>query len=263
MSGVGKSTLLDMIASKLSEDPSVVLLQFKFEMLPTDELTRLASARTSKSLKEIYSKDTPLDDETFAEVKTFLNTLKKREIYTVENTGTPSEIIHTVLNFVERFDWTNKGIVVTLDHTLLIKGDDEKRTVDQFMKDLVGLKKHLASKGVNCIFIILSQLNRSIETPERSSNCFLHYPNKNDIFSASSVYYSSDYVLIIHKPCLIDGISEWYGPPLKGHPKGLPVYNPLNEEQPMIYLHLIKERFGLPKILAMLDQLENSRIEEA
>lgn len=131
------------------------------------------------------------------------------------------------------------------------------------MKNLVALKKYLVANGVNCIFIILSQLNRAIETPERSNNCYLHYPNKNDIFSASSVYYSSDYVLIIHKPCLIDGISEWYGPPTKGNPRGLPVYNPQNQEQPMIYLHLIKERFGLPKILAMLDYLENSRIEEA
>lgn len=152
---------------------------------------------------------------------------------------------------------------MTLDHTLLIKGEDEKRTVDAFMKALVGLKKTLAEKGVNCLFIILSQLNRNIETPERSNNCYAHYPNKNDIFSASSVYYSSDYVLIIHKPCLIDGIDQYYGPPIKGHPKGLPVYNPLNAEQPMIYFHLIKERFGMPRILAMLDYLENSRIEEA
>lgn len=67
----------------------------------------------------------------------------------------------------------------------------------------------------------------------------------------------------MHKPCLVDGITNWYGPPTKGFPSGLPVFNPENPEQPMIYFHLIKERFGMPKILAMLDHLQYSLIKEA
>lgn len=100
---VGKSTFLDMLSFKLSEDPQTVLLQFKFEMLPTDELTRLASAKVSRSLKELYSKDKPLDEKTFDQVGAFLSDFKEREIYTVENSGSPDEIIQTVLSFADSF----------------------------------------------------------------------------------------------------------------------------------------------------------------
>ena len=155
---------------------------------------------------------------------------------------------------------SDKALIVTLDHLLLLKGEDEKSSIDTFMKGLIEVKLDLAEKGIKALFIVLDQLNRDIERPERMMNPALHYPTKNDIFAASSVYYSSDYVLIVHKPALLDGITTEYGPPRKGFPKGLPVYS--GDGTPLIYFHLIKERFGKPKVLAMLDELEYSRISE-
>lgn len=133
-----------MLTESLTIDESVTALQFKFEMLPTDELTRLASAKVGKSLKEIYSARKPLPDDVLKDVKASMESLTNRAIFTVERAGTSKEIIDTIKNFVA--ENSVDKLIVTLDHTLLIKGDDEKGTIDRFMKDLVDLKKLLAQE---------------------------------------------------------------------------------------------------------------------
>jgi len=110
------------------------------------------------------------------------------------------------------------------------------------------------------MFILLSQLNRDIESQDRVANPAFHYPNKNDIFAASSVYYSSDVVIIFHKPAVIEGLGLFYGPARSGFPKGLPVF--LEGERPMVYWHVIKSRFDVNQILTMVDDFSNSRILE-
>lgn len=153
-----------------------------------------------------------------------------------------------------------------MDHTLLTKGesgDNEKSIVDELSKIFVALKKELIRLGVKIIIIMLSQLNRDIESEKRVMNPLLHYPTKNDIFASSSVFYCSDYVIVSHKPALINGIKIHYGPG-RGtkYPKGLPVYNPFNPDQAMIYWHLIKNRFGKTADLMMLDNFKYSKIDE-
>jgi hypothetical protein len=157
-------------------------------------------------------------------------------------------------------------IIITLDHTLLTKGDmsdNEKSIVDELTKMFVSLKKELIRMGCKVIIIILSQLNRDIESEKRVTNPLLHYPTKNDIFAASSVYYCADYVIISHKPSIVNGLKQYYGPP-RGtqYPRGLPVYNPYNADQPMVYWHLIKNRFGDNAILTMLDNFRYSKVTE-
>lgn len=271
LSGSGKSTIMrqwikEMIELNTTEEFDV--LSFQFEMLGVDEAARDVSSKLKKSVKELYSADTPISDKDYTKISNTLDSLKDYPIYVVDNLGTVKEIKDTILYYVtvNKLADNNKGIVVQIDHSLLVKPDgdrnDEKQILDDLMKMLVELKKYLVTNGVKCMFFVLSQLNRNIESTERITNPKLHYPNKNDLFGASSVYYSSDYVMILHRPCLIDGLGNWYGPPRKNYPNGLPVYNPSNAKQPMIYLHIIKERFGNNKILPMLDNLEHSNIED-
>ena len=70
----------------------------------------------------------------------------------------------------------------------------------------------------------------------------------------------SDYVLIIHKPAILN--LKHYGPPAGKWIQGLPVYNPENSKQPMLYFHLIKQRSGEPQIMMMLESFKYSRIDE-
>jgi hypothetical protein len=267
----GKSTILrqwikEMIELNPIEEFDV--LSFQFEMLGVDEAARDVSSKLHKSVKEIYSAGTKLTDTEHKKVESVLDTLKDYPIYVVDNLATVNEIKDTILYYVSTNELAirKRGLVVSIDHSLLCKpnGDrtDEKQILDDLMKMLVELKKILVADGVKAMFFVLSQLNRNIESTERITNPKLHYPNKGDLFGASSVYYSSDYVMILHRPCLIEGLGNWYGPARKNYPNGLPVFNPNVATQSMIYLHIIKERFGANKIVPMLDELQHSKITE-
>jgi replicative DNA helicase len=270
MSGSGKSTIVrqwlkEMI--ELNPKEKFDVLSFQFEMLGLDEVARDVSSKLDKSIKELYSAEGNLSDNDMARVNQTLDALKNYPIFVVDNIGTVDDIRDTILFYAtsNKLAERKRGLVVTIDHSLLVRmrdGDDEKQTLDRLMHTLVFLKKYLSTIGIKTIFIVLSQLNRNIETNDRITNPKLHYPNKNDLFGASSVYYSSDYVLILHRPCLVEGLGNWYGVAKRNYPDGLPVFNPKNPRQPMIYLHVIKERFGHNRIIPMLDDLGNGKITE-
>lgn len=270
VSGSGKSTIArqwikEMVELNPTEDFEI--LSFQFEMLGIDELARDVSSKCDLNIKEIFSAETPITTKQQNLINNILEDLKMYPISIVDNIGTVRNIMDTILYFVSsnKLAEKDKGLVVTIDHSLLVKPEEnqgEKETIDALMHMLVALKKYLTSVGVKVMFIVISQLNRNIETNDRIINPRLHFPNKTDLFGASSVYYSSDYVIIIHRPAVIEGLGNWYGPARKNHPNGLPVYNPTNSTQPMIYLHIIKERFGMNRIIAMVDELERAKVTE-
>lgn len=269
MSGAGKSTLVRQWLTEITEinEQPIEVLSFQFEMMSTDEVARDVATKVDKTVKEIYSAGTALSEADLKKVKEELTKLSEYNFNIVDNRGTVREIKDTITNFVEtkKLADSKKGLIITIDNSLLVKREDgqgEKDCIDELMFTLVEIKKYLASIGVKTLIFLISQLNRNIESVERVTNPKLHYPNKNDLFGASSVYNASDYVIITHKPCIIDGLGNWYGPSRKGWPQGLPVFNPSNPAQPMIYFHIIKERFGNPSIIAMLDDLKIGKISE-
>lgn len=270
LSGSGKSTILENLKRDfivLNPDENFDILSFEFEMRIEDQLARNVSSKVDMSVKELYSAGGELSDEDFESVSKELDKISDAPIYYVDNVGTVKEIIETILYFANanKLEESNKGLIVTIDHLLLTKGkgtEKEKDKIDNLMQQLVAVKQYFSSRKIKCLFITLSQLNREIETGDRVLNKQLHYPTKNDIFAASSVYYCSDYVLITHKPEGINGISDWYGPARPSFPYGLPVYCPSDITKAMVYWHVIKERFGDNKILSMVEDFKNSKILE-
>lgn len=249
---------------ELNQEEDFDVLSFQFEMLGLDEVARDISSKVNKNIKQLYSAEGKLSSMDLTNVHAALDSMKDYPIYVVDNIGTVKNIYDTILFYLtsNRLVEQKRGLVVTIDNASLVLGEDtgEKETIDKLMHTLVLLKKYVSSIGGKIIFIVISQLNRQLESNERVLNPQLHYPNKSDLFGASSIYNSSDYVIIIHRPCLIEGLGNWYGPKRKNWDKGLPVFNPKNPTQPMTYLHVIKERFGSNTIVPMLDDLGNSRI---
>jgi len=189
------------------------VLTFQFEMLGLDEVARDVSSKLEQSVKRIYSADGVLSETEFNKASSILDELKKYPIFVVDNLGNVLEIKDTILYYIstKKLIESKKGLVITIDHSMLVKpldGEGEKETLDRLMHTLVLLKKFIASLGGKVIFFVLSQLNRNIETSERITKPSLHYPTKNDLFGASSVYYSADYVIIVHRPCLIEGLGN-------------------------------------------------------
>lgn len=266
-SGGGKSTILEQLKQDFLalNDDKFVILSFEFEMLIEDQVTRTLSSKVKKTVKEIYSAGKALDDFDMKRLEMAANKLRNPNLYYVDTTGTVEQIKSTIIEFANTHASKETGLIVTIDHVLLTKGKEgaaEKAIVDELMYTLVDLKKMFADEGVKVLFICLSQLNRSIEEPDRVSTPALHYPNRNDIFASSAVYTCSDYVLITHRPADLVGMGKFYGPPQSGYLKGWPVKNPEDPKKDMIYWHLIKERFGKPIILFLTENFEHSKIEE-
>lgn len=236
-------------------------------MLIEDQMARTLSAKTGIGVKELYSAGGRLSDVNYSLVKDTLSAVSDDHSFYVDTVGTVEQVRDTILEFVAEKNmlYTGAGLVITIDHVLLTKGkvgEAEKAIVDSLMMTLVEIKKHFASIGLKCIIIVLSQLNRDIEHVDRISNPLLHYPTRNDIFGASSVYNSSDYVLISHRPADLVGMGKFYGPPQEGWKNGFPIKCPDGSGHDMVYWHLIKERFGKPTLLTMVEDFQNSSIRE-
>lgn len=266
-SGSGKSIYVEQLKRDfcdMNEDQKFSILSFEFEMLATDQVARSISGKTGKSTKYLYSGErNTITDSEFRDIENVTYSMRDYPIYYVDQSGTPDEIEETIKRYVElkKLKENKEGLVVTIDHVLLTKGkqtDNEKGIIDQLCKKMIEVKKWFEAQDMNIIIVLVSQLNREIDQPERRTNPKLHYPNRTDIFAASSLFFASDYLFVIHKPASIDGITkrEGYGA------NKLPVFNPQNEDQPMIYMHVLKERHGQPCILQLLDNFRESRIDE-
>lgn len=253
---------------ELNQEEEFDILSFNMEMPQKDNSIRDISSLIEKTTEELYSLDNPISEEDFLKVDEALNKIKSYPVYIIDLVGTVDDIYQTIKDFVKtrKLSIRKRKLIITLDHTLLTKGrlgENEKQVVDELMKMFVSLRKELPSEGVDVIIFILSQLNRDIESKERVLNSALHYPTKNDIFAASSVYYSSDYVLVSHKPATISGITQYYGPSIGTRfPKGLPVFDPDDPDTAMVYWHLIKNRFGKTGIIPMIDRFKFAKLEE-
>jgi replicative DNA helicase len=264
ISGHGKSTFLDqlkdnMFISAKEKNINFKLLDFSFEMLLKDNLLKLMSKRTGKSLEYLFTKYVDFTD--------LIQELKERPHYVVDVLLTIDQIEEILIDFCKSDDLNNYTIV-TLDHTLLTKSkttEVEKIIIDQLYNMLIRVKKKFNSEGNKVSFILLSQLNRDLESKERITNPILHYPNKNDIFAASSAYHSSDYVWMIMCPAELQGL-KYYGPPLKGFPLGLPISLQdkieIEKKRKVVYIHCIKNRFGASKkVVPLLEEYEYSRLK--
>lgn len=270
LSGSGKSLILEQWKRDFvdcNSNQEFEILSFEFEMLIQDQVARNVSGQLDITTKDIYSGNSKISDEMFRKITEASKKIQAYPIWYVDTTGTVESIKKTIESFIiqRKIKETGKGLVITIDHTLLTKGKDgemERIKVNNLYQMAIEVKKYFDANDMKVFFIMLSQLNRDIEGNERVMNNKLHYPTKNDLFASSAAYYSSDYVLITHKPASIRGI-QWYGMPLgPEYPHGLPTRNPQNTDQMMVYWHVIKNRGDQDTILMMVENFKYSKIEE-
>lgn len=259
MSGSGKSSIANELETSLFEsnpDQNFAVLSFNFEMIAMKQVGRKISSKLKMTVGDLYSSKESLSDSDFELVETAAKEISSDyDINYVDSPGTVEQIYKTILGFHKERIYNNPelGIVIILDHTLLTKGrqrDSEREILAHLYKMFMAVKKEM-----KCMIIVLSQLNRNLESSERLSNPLLHYPMKKDIFGSDAVFHGSDYVLITHKPFMLN--LQTYGP------NNLPIMNPMNGQQAMIYWHLIKNRDGESGlILSMLDNLKYNAVDE-
>lgn len=255
MSGSGKTAILNNLETglfDLNKDQQFDVLSFNLEMLARRLVGRKLSSKLGKSVKQLYSadlenlKDNIRPDE-IKFLEDYLKTLKTYNIHYVDKSGTVDQIRDTCIWHMSQPSFINsrKGLVITLDHSILVKRKANQTQLDALYE--LGAMFNDLKKDFKIIVIVVSQLNRDIEKIERKDNPIFHYPQKSDVFGADALYHVSDTFMISHRPQMLN--LDTYGP------LNMPVID-------KIYWHFLKTRDGDPFIARMTNKLEHNRILE-
>lgn len=249
ISGSGKSSMANLLTSDLIDlnpNEDIIILTFSLEMVGFRQVGRMLSNKLRKTTSCLYSSETDLDDNTFRQVVNVSNQLKEYPIYFVDNPGTPSEVRSIIYDFYHtHVEGKNKRFIIIYDHALLTKQVGTViDTISELERVFIQVKKLPLTSVIQ-----LAQMNRNIESSERINNPSSHYPMRSDLSSSDSIFQASDYVIVIHRPEILN-IQE-YGP------SHLPVTN-------KIYLHILKNRdAGKPCILEFENDLAYNNIIES
>ena len=248
ISGSGKSSVANLIQTDLIDlnpNMDIVVLTFSLEMVGFRQIGRTLSNKLRRTTSDLYSSHQDLDDDTYQKVINVSNQLKNYPIYFVDNPGSPEQVRQTILSFYDKYvKEQNKYFVIIYDHTLLTKRVGTTiETMSELQEVFIQIKKLPLTS-----IIQLSQMNRNIESPERINNSLAHYPMRSDLSSSDSIFQASDYVLVIHRPEILN-IHE-YGP------DHLPTNN-------KVYIHILKNRdAGKPCILEFENDLMYNNLIE-
>lgn len=251
-SGSGKTAILNQLETELgflNPQDNFDILSFNFEMLARNLVGRKFASRLDKTTKELYSGEVgkSLSDADYNRVLEEGKEIAKLNVYYVEHSGTVPQIELTIHNHYRDMVTKDarKGLVVLLDHTILVigkQGELERIVLMELMTMFNRLKKMYKIS-----FVLLTQLNRDIESSDRMTDHTRHFPMRKDIFGGDMVYQFSDVVMVSMNP----------------EQMGIQAYGPHNwPTEGFLYWHFLKVREGEPIVAQMKNMLKYSRVEE-
>jgi len=254
MSGSGKTAVLNEMETGLFEmnpHEKFAVLSFNFEMIARRLVGRKISKNLNMSVKQMYNADLaePTKNLTKAQYNKAIDyafSIKDNPVWYVDIPGTVQEIKNTIEYFAMGMEENlDRGILVTLDHSVLVKKMGEQKTLE-VLYELSAMFNEMKKK-IKSSYVIVSQLNRGIENTERIQNKNLHYPQKSDVFGADALYQYSDVFMVTHRPEMLNIPENGYGP----------------EDwavKDIIYWHYLKTRDGDPMVAKMRNLLKYNRV---
>lgn len=197
--GSGKTMFTNLItreAFKLNPEQHFGVLDFQFEMIARTIAMRELSGALHKTMKQLSSCDSELADDDFDIAYKYAKEHGNKNIWTVDKPMTVAGIQNKIEEALNRY---NMPFIVTLDHSVLVaKGSSEK---DQF-DTLHNLAKMMTNlKKLPIMFIVLTQLNREVESIERQKpGTYGNYLFDSDIYGGDALLQHADLVLGINRP---------------------------------------------------------------
>lgn len=258
MSGSGKTLFVNQLETELfnlNPDEKFHILALNYEMTAERLVGRKLSTYLQKSTKQLYSADIEnpsknINDNDIEKAHKYIEKLSELPIWYQDLAETLIGIKRTIVDHFKDEVKDDEGVLVTIDHSLLIRGQTSE-TANQTLYALGEMLSHL-KKCYKVSFIIISQLNRNIESEERRTmapnKTLLHFPIKSDITQADALFQHSDMVLVIHMPSKLN--LPYYGPEK---------WATTNVD---IYFHFLKARDGDEFISKMIAQYNTMQIKE-
>jgi len=246
MSGTGKTTFINQLISEfpaLNPKQNVSVLFFTVDMGIGKVVARTISHMTRRTVNDIYTNPLPNDIENIT--KDFTDMYSSRDINYIEKLRSPSQTAKQMDEFLQTRK--NNFNLIIYDHVSMVKktGDSERGSIMELMEEINELKK----RHTNSQYIVISQLNRNIEDPQRIRNSKSHYPLKSDLYGSDAPYNYSDIFMVLHNPRKNLGITS-YGP------RKYPTLG-------FMFGHILKCREGDPgKLLVFKNLLSENRMEE-
>jgi replicative DNA helicase len=224
----GKTLIKDQLIRegfKLNAGEDFRVLEFQLEMLARTSAIREYSSVLGKTYKYLCSADGKISDADLRACHDYAKEAVKYPIDVVEDPCTVREmkdtihaymLAHSTLEMVRETTKDDEGklhekdvqkriykkTIVSLDHSLLLKTDKihgEKDRNDKLFA--LGEAVTELKRKYPIHFIILSQLNRDIDKPERNEDGkYGNYVLESDIFGADALLQHADTLIGINRP---------------------------------------------------------------
>ena len=222
--GTGKTLLKDQIIRNsfpLNPAENFRVLEFQLEMVGKNSAIRAYASELGTSYKYLCSADGTLSDDDLAKCFEYAKKVIKYPIDIVEEAPTVLEFKTIITNYLNKHvkkvkcyktgDDINEytKTIITLDHSILIRNKPKQSKTDM-LYDLGEVLTSLKRK-YPISFIILSQLNRGIDSPERNEDGkYGNYILSSDIFGSDALLQHADMVIGLNRP----GVQKirFYGP---------------------------------------------------
>jgi replicative DNA helicase len=263
--GVGKTFFMEQMTSdiiELNKDQDFRILKFQLEMVDETDGARKLSVKSGMSYEKLMSKGKPIDKEDIHKLIDIYESIEgKGKTNMIYDPCTVDEMKVTIQDECEDFKkiiedengnqkevYTN--ILVCIDHSNLLRKDQSQKDKFEMLSDL-GEAMTEMKKRFPVSFLILSQLNRSIESPERNKpGTYGNYILDSDIYGSDALLQHADVVIGINRP----------------YDKRLSSYGPdklIIEDEETLVFHFLKSRNGLTGIQFYRLNRDTMRLEEA
>jgi replicative DNA helicase len=241
--GTGKTLFMEQLISDIIEhnaDQDFRILKFQMEMVDETSGVRKLSLNTGADYNTLMSKGgVPVDEKVFYKcVDYYDKTVNNDFINVVYDACTVDEMcatIHYEMEQNKKSNGTYTNMLVGIDHSALFRvGKGQK---DKFeMLNSLGEALTMMKKKYPVAFVVLSQLNRNIDNPDRQRDGeYGNYILDSDIYGSDALLQHADVVMGINKPSL----------------RKIRQYGPerfiINDEDLLVF-HFLKSRNGTTRI---------------
>jgi len=249
--GSGKTLIKDQIireSFELNPHDDYRVLEFNFEMVGKTSAIREFSSLTGKTYKELCSAGSVLSTSTLNQCYEYA---KQRVTLPIDKINTPMTISQ-MRDQIDMYMEFHKGkkTIITLDHTLLVKKAPNQNNSAQAMLFDLGEFFTQTKREYPCMFIVLSQLNRNIDNPDRAVNGkYGNYILESDIFGSDAMLQHADMLIGINRPAKQK--IRYYGPDRY-----------IIKDDKTLVFHFLKARNGDVRMSFFKAEFEKMRISE-
>ena len=155
-----------------------------------------------------------LSDDEITKCYEYAKKVVEYPIDVVQDSPTVEEFVKIIHQYMKEHATEEDGkliykkTLITLDHTILLKKGN--KILADMLYELFAATTDL-KRRYPIAFVFLSQLNRSIDAPDRNiEGVFGNFPTSNDLFGADAAMMFADIVLLLSRPAMRK--LRFYGP---------------------------------------------------